>query len=169
MNQEQTQLQRMLKFGLMETPRLTLNNLNHEAVTKFITHIRNLIRADAFDDSVMQQLMDSATIRLLGILFTPSETARLNLIETHWTTDWDVATILKALEEMYPMRPEDKHLAHSSKWHQIVIEARMKARILPNDMDQSRSNTISKWSAAEDKLGPIPDLNNEEILKDLAR
>ena len=83
MNQEQTQLQRMLKFGLMETPRLTVNNVNHEAVTKFITHIRNLIRADAFDDSVMQQLMDSATIRLLGILFTPSETARLHPIENH--------------------------------------------------------------------------------------
>ena len=49
----------------------------------------------------MQQLMDSATIRLLGILFTPSETARLHPIETHWTTDWDVSTILKALEEMY--------------------------------------------------------------------
>ena len=62
MNQEQTQLQRMLKFGLMESPRLTINNLNHEAVSKFITHIRNLIRADAFDDSIMQQLMDSATI-----------------------------------------------------------------------------------------------------------
>ena len=36
-------------------------------------------------------------------------------------------------------------------------------------MDQSRSNTISEWSAAEDTLGPIPDLYNEEILKDLAR
>ena len=92
-----------------------------------------------------------------------SETARLHSIETHWTTDWDVATILKALEEMYPMRPEDRHLAHSSKWHQIVIEARKKARILPNDMDQSCSSTISEWSAAEDTLGPIPDLDNEEI------
>ena len=56
---------------------------------------------------------------------------------------------------------EDRHLAHSSKWHQIVIEARK------NDMDQSRSSTISEWSAAEDTLGPIPDLNNEKILKDL--
>ena len=66
---------------------MTKDNLNHEAVTKFITHIRNLIRAKAFDDSVMQQLMDSAAIRLLGILFKPSETARLHPIETHWTTD----------------------------------------------------------------------------------
>jgi hypothetical protein len=66
--------------------RLTKDNLNHEAVTKFTTHIRNLIRANAFDDSVMQQLMDNATIRLLGILFKPSETARLHPVETHWTT-----------------------------------------------------------------------------------
>ena len=138
MNQEHTQLQRMLRFGTEVAPRLTKDNLNHEAVNKFITHIRNLIRANAFDDSVMQQLMDSAAIRLLGILFTPSETARQHPIETHWTTDWDVATILKALEELYPMRPEDRHLAHSSKWHQVVIEARKKARIRPNDMDQSR-------------------------------
>ena len=75
----------------------------------------------------------------------PLQTARLYPIETHWTTDWDVATTLKALEKMYPMRPEDRHLAQSSKWHQIVIEARKKARILPNDMDQSRSNAISEW------------------------
>ena len=82
---------------MMEAPRLTKDNLNHESVA----HIRNLIRADAFDDSVMQQLMNSATIRLLGILFTPSETTRLHPIENHWTTDWDVATILRAPEEMY--------------------------------------------------------------------
>ena len=84
---EQTQIQRLLRFGMMEAPRLTKDNLNHEAVAKFIAHIRNLIRADAFDDSVMQQLMDSATIRLIGILFTPSETARFHPIENHWTID----------------------------------------------------------------------------------
>ncbi len=117
----------------------------------------------------MQQLMDSAAIRLLGILFTPSETARLHPIETHWTTDWDVATILKALEVLYPMRPEDRYLAHSSKWHQVVIETRQKARIRSNDLDQSRRDTIHEWSTAEDSIGPIPDLNNDEILKDLSR
>ena len=52
------------------------------------------------------------------------------------------------------MRPEDRHLAHSSKWYQIIIEARKKARILPNDMDQSRRDTINEWSAAEDMIGP---------------
>ena len=36
-------------------------------------------------------------------------------------------------------------------------------------MDQSRRVTINEWSTAEDTICPIPDLNNDEILKDLAR
>ena len=73
-----------------------------------------------------------------------------------------------AAEELYPLRSEDRHLAHSSKWHQVVVEARRKARILTNDMDQSRRDTINEWSTAEDTLGPIPYLHNAEILKELA-
>ena len=86
----------------------------------------------------------------MGIIFISSEIARLHPIENHWTTDWDVATILKALEELYPIRPEDRHLVHSSKrhQHQIVVEARKKARILTNDIDQSRRYTINEWSTA---------------------
>ena len=74
-----------------------------------------------------------------------------------------------AAEELYPLRPEDRHLAHSSKWHQVVVETRRKARILTNDMDQSRRDTINEWSTEEDTLGPIPYLHNVEILKELAR
>ena len=50
-----------------------------------------------------------------------------------------------------------------------MVEARKKTRILTNDMDQSRRNTINEWSNAEDTLGPIPYLHNDEILKELAR
>ena len=71
----------MLRFGLVEAPKLI----------KFIAHIQNLIRANAFDDSVMTHLIDSAAIRLLSLYFAPTETARLHPIENHWTTDWDVA------------------------------------------------------------------------------
>ena len=159
----------MLRFGLVEAPKLTKDNLGSAAVNKFIAHIQNLIRANAFDDSVMTHLIDSAPIRLLSLYFAPTETARLHPIENHWTTDWDIATIIKALEEVYPTRPEDKHLADSTKWQQVVVEARKKARIQTNDMDQSRRNTINEWSNAEDTLGPIPPLHNDEILKELAR
>ena len=50
-SQEQTSLQRMLRFGLVEAPKLTKDNLESAAVNKFIAHIQNLIRANAFDDS----------------------------------------------------------------------------------------------------------------------
>ena len=72
-----------------------------------------MIRANTFDDSVMMQLIGSPEIRLLSIYFAPSETTRLHPIDNHWATDWDVATIIRALT---------MHLVHSSKWHQVVVE-----------------------------------------------
>ena len=36
-------------------------------------------------------------------------------------------------------------------------------------MDQSRRDTINEWRTVENTLGPIPYLNNDEILKELAR
>ena len=36
-------------------------------------------------------------------------------------------------------------------------------------MDQSGRDTINEWGTVEDTLGPIPYLNNDEILKELAR
>ena len=104
----------------------------------------NLIRGNAFDDYVMTQLMDSEAIRLLSIHITPSEAARLHPIENHWTTDWDVATIIKAVEEVFPTRPEDKHLSDSSKWQKVMFEARKKARIQTNDMEQTHRDTINE-------------------------
>ena len=72
---------RILKFGTTETPRLTRDNLNSASVAKFISYIHNLIRGNAFDNSVMQLLMDRATITLLGFYFKPSETARRNPLD----------------------------------------------------------------------------------------
>jgi len=106
---------------------------------------------------------------LLGYYFPSSETARRNPIENHWTTDWDAATIIQALEEFYPGRPEDRHLATSSRWQQVVVESRKKARIQPQDMEAARRDTINEWSSAEERIGPIPYLNNYVILKDLSR
>ena len=43
------------------------------------------------------------------------ETASCNPITTHWTIDWDVATIIEALEELYPLQAEYKHLDFGSR------------------------------------------------------
>ena len=68
-------------LGLLETPKLTKDNLGIGEVIKFIVHVHNLIRANTFDDSVMTQLMDSAAIRLLSVYFARTETARIHPIE----------------------------------------------------------------------------------------
>ena len=116
--------------------------LNCASVAKFISYIHNLIKGNAFDDSVMQLLIDRATITLLGFYFKPWETARRNPIDDdHWTTDWDVATIIQALEVHFSLRTDT--------W--------------PRVRDGSRS-----WSN-QGRICPIPYLNNYEILKDLSR
>ena len=96
-------MQRML-------PKLFKANLVNTEVHLLIQHIHQLLRQEAFDDSVLGNLIDNETITLLGYVFVPTETASRNPITTHWTIDWDVATIIEALEELYPLQAEHKHL-----------------------------------------------------------
>jgi hypothetical protein len=63
-----------------------------------------LLRHEAFDDSVLGNMIDTETISLLQYIFYPSQAARRHPISTHWTIDWDVATIIEALEELYPLQ-----------------------------------------------------------------
>ena len=93
-------MQRMLKFGLAKTPKLSKANLVNTEVHLLIQYIHQLLRQEAFDDSVLGNLIDNETITLLGYVFAPTETASRNPIATHWTIDWDVATIIEALEEL---------------------------------------------------------------------
>jgi hypothetical protein len=67
-----------------------------------------LLRHDAFDDSVLGNLIDNETINLLQYIFNPTETVRRHPIIRHWTVDWDVATIIEAFEELYPLQAEHR-------------------------------------------------------------
>ena len=98
-------MQRMLKFGLAKIPKLSKANLVNTEVHLLIQHIHQLLRQEAFDDSVLGNLIDNETITLLGYVFAPTETASRNPITTHWTIDWDVATIIEALEELIHCKP----------------------------------------------------------------
>ena len=82
----------MLKFGSANPPKLTKNTLESVAVDTFIKYLHQLIRADAFDDSVIINLIDSETIGLLTY-FQPTETARENPITHHWVVDWDLLSM----------------------------------------------------------------------------
>ena len=72
----------------------------------FIQYIHQLQHQEAFDDC--------ETITVLGYVFAPTETAARHPITRHWTVDWDVATVIEALEELYPLQAEHKHLDSGS-------------------------------------------------------
>jgi hypothetical protein len=114
-----------------------------------------MIRAHAVDDSVIINHIDS---EILTYYFNP-----------HWTVDWDVATIIQALEELYPLRQEHRHLDRGSRWLQVVDDSRARARIQAENMDQVRRDTINEWNSADANVGSIPYLQVHEVLKDLAR
>jgi hypothetical protein len=52
-----------------------------------IRHIHQLLRQEAFDDSVLGNSIDSETITLLEYIFAPTETARHHRITCRWTVD----------------------------------------------------------------------------------
>ena len=112
---QMTAYQHMLKFGSADPPKLTKDTLESVAVDKFIKYLHQLLRADPFDDSVIINLIDSETVGLLTSYFHSTETAREHPIPHHWTIDWDVATIIQALEELYPLQQEHRHLDRGSR------------------------------------------------------
>ena len=59
---------------------------------------------------------------LLGYIFRPTETASRHPIVNHWTVDWDVATIIEALEELYPLQAEHKHLDLAAGDRQLRLQ-----------------------------------------------
>jgi len=107
-NSDDRHRHRMLKFG-SDPPKLTKNTLESVAVTvdSFIKYLHQLLRADAFDDSIIIiNLIDSETVGLLTYYLQPHGDGARTPITHHWTVDWDVATIIQALEELYPLQQE---------------------------------------------------------------
>jgi hypothetical protein len=92
---QQTATTRMLQFSSRQQPRLSKANFANTDTHFFIEHIHQLIRAEAFDETVMETHIDEESIHYLATLFATTMVA----IPTHWTVDWDVATIIEALEE----------------------------------------------------------------------
>jgi hypothetical protein len=59
-------------------------------VHQLIQYIHQLLSHEAFDDSVLGNMIDNETITLLGYVFRPTETASRHPIINHWIVDWDV-------------------------------------------------------------------------------
>ena len=138
-------MQRMLKFG-------SKANLVNTEVRMLIEHIHQLLRQEAFDDSVLGNLIDSDTI-------PQSHHDSLSI-------DWDVAIIVEALEELYPLQAEHKHLDFGQ---QVFDRSVSRVRVQSDRMEQVRSDTIYKWSSGISTIGPIPRNLQTRILTRLAQ
>jgi hypothetical protein len=151
-----TAYQRVLKFGTSKVPRLTKTTLVNTEVHHLIQYIHQLLRHEAFDDSVLGNLIDNETITLLGYTFRPTETASQHPIVNHWTVDWDVATIIEALEELYPLQAEHKHLDLGSRWQQVIVMEWWSNAYRPHTPQPEQTHPNYSLIATIRMGGPIP-------------
>ena len=102
---QQIATNRVLQFGNREQPRLLNSQWTTADICAYMEYIVRVIRAEAYDTSVIEASMDEESI---------SCTSRPCSGRLWWlpTTllDWDVATILDALDELFPLQAEHRHL-----------------------------------------------------------
>jgi hypothetical protein len=85
--------------------------------------------------------------------------------------DWDVdvATIIEALEELYPLQAEHKHLDFGSRWQQVIDKSIRRVRTQSDNMEQVRWDTIHEWNGGSTTIGPVSHNMNSRVLKDLSQ
>jgi hypothetical protein len=139
MDAREAAYRRTIQFATVKVPKLTKTTLVNTEVHLFIQYIQ-----EAFDESVMGNMIDTETISLLQFLFYPTETRRRHPITTHWTVDWDAATIIEALEELYPLQAEHRHLDMCSRWQKVIDRSNSRIRIQSDNMVQMQRDTIQE-------------------------
>ena len=72
----------------------------------------------------------------LRVLLHPTETASRYLVVSHWTVDWDSATIIKALEEFYRLQAEHNLLDFESHWQQVIDNSVCRVLIQSDNMEK---------------------------------
>ena len=71
-------------------------------------------------ENITSQECGALATSCLRVLLHPTETASRYLVVSHWTVDWDSATIIKALEELYRLQAEHNLLDFGSRWQQVI-------------------------------------------------
>ena len=155
----ETAYRRTMHFGTTKVPKLTKSTLVNHLLVQYIHH---LLHHEAFDESVLGN-----AISLLQFIFYSTETRWRHPISTHWTVDWDVATIIEALEELCPLQAELKHLDFGSRWQQVIDRSISMIRIQSDNMAQVQRDTIQEWNSGSTTIGPLPHSINERVLKGL--
>ena len=80
-----------------------------------------------------------------------------------------MATVIKALEELYPLQAEHTHLDLRSRWQQVIDKSNSRVRIQSDNMEQVRLDTIFEWGGGASTIGPIPRNLNKRVLTSLSQ
>jgi hypothetical protein len=82
--------------------RLEWASLTTKQVHAFCDHVEVLIRARVLDRQIFTLLTDPLSIMAIGLRFMTSKVMEQKPV-ADWKTGWDIATILEALKEYYPL------------------------------------------------------------------
>ena len=80
-----------------------------------------------------------------------------------------LSTIIEALEELYPLQAEHRHLDFGSRWQQVIDRSNSRIWIQSDNMAQVQRDTIQEWNSGATTICPIPHSMNERVLKGLSQ
>ena len=145
---QQSATSRMLQFSSRQQPRLSKANFANTGIHAFNQRVHQPIRAEAFDRPRWRLLW----MRNLSTVLRPRQS--LLFIQYQWTGMWQP---FEALEELYPMRAEHRHLTVGYRWESVVNESRSTVEIQSGNMVQVHQLTLVKWSRGLVNIGPVPE------------
>lgn len=77
----------MLQYDNREQPRLLRSQWTNADIHEYVEYIVRVIRAEAYDNTVMETSRDDESIMYLTTLFTTTMVSVNNSIRNHWTED----------------------------------------------------------------------------------
>ena len=129
---------RSRSFGGTPAPYLKGSRFTAAQVHELISYIKSLLRADAYDETCLERLIDDAARGYLGLNFTPLPVMERNPT-SNWMLEWDVAFFIEALEEAFPLDTRDKHLDNGQRWLDIVLRLQSTVQVLNHEWQHCAS------------------------------
>jgi len=117
---------RSRSFGGTTAPYFKGSRFTAIQVHELISHIQSLLRADAYDESCLERLIDDTARSFLSLSFTPLRVMRQYPL-TNWMMEWDVAIFIEALEGACPLNPRDRHLGNDQRLLDVAFRLQFKS------------------------------------------
>jgi hypothetical protein len=159
---------RSRSFSGTTAPHLKGSRFTAAQVHDLISHIQSLLRADAYDETCLERLIDAEARGYLNISFTPLTTMKRHPTRD-WQLDWDVAIFIEALEEACSLDSRDKHLGIGQRWIDVALRVQSTVHVQNHDMAALRNNLVAAVNNARYTIGDIPSVNLLEALKILRK